>query len=107
MSDPITLQPDAVAALGAELSGLAGELAEDAALCGSTAASLRTALGGAEGAQAGDAGSGWARLTGVLAARAEAVGVILGAAVDAYRAADARLYSCIGPERHGSPRHPR
>ena len=107
MSDPITVQPDAVAALGAELSGLAGELAEDAALCGSTASSLRTALAGAEGAQAGDAGSGWARLTGVLAARGKAVGAALGAAADTYRAADARLSSCIGPDRPGSPRHPR
>ncbi len=107
MSDPITVRPDVVAALGAELSALAGELAEDAALCGSTASSLRTALAGAEGTLAGDAGSGWARLAGVLAARAEAVGATLVAAVDAYRAADARLSSCIGPDRRSSPGFPR
>ena len=102
MSSTISVQLDAVQALAAELTALAVELDDDAALCGSTAGSLAAALGGEEGWAAGDAGTAWAALIGLLAARARAVAGTLAAAVDSYRAADLVLAQRIGSRRSDS-----
>jgi hypothetical protein len=99
MSLTISVQLDAVQALAAELTALAADLDDDAALCGSTAGSLAAALGGEEGWTAADAGSAWAGMMGVLAARARAVAGTLAAAVDSYRAADLVLAERIGSRR--------
>lgn len=103
MSSPITVEPDVIDGLAAELAALAGELAEDAALCRSTAASLHAALGGHEGWVAGAAGTAWAGLAQVVADRADAVAATLVAAMAAYRTADAALSEQIDPgaRRHG------
>ena len=95
----IRVQLDVVAALAAELAGLAAELDDDARLCRSAAATLSTALGGDEGWAAGSTGGLWAALTGLIAARTRAMGGTLAAAVDAYRAADLALAHRIGAGR--------
>jgi hypothetical protein len=95
MSSPITVEPDAVEGLATELSALAAELDDEAALCRSTAASLDAALGGHEGWTAGAAGTAWATLAQVMADRGSAVATTLVAAMTAYRAADATLSTQI------------
>jgi hypothetical protein len=104
MSSPIAVEPDVVEGLAAELSALAAELADDAALCRSTAISLDAALGGQEGWTAGAAGTGWAALAQVVADRADAVAASLVAAMAAYRAAEATISEQIAPgtRPHGS-----
>jgi hypothetical protein len=104
MSSPITVEPDVVDGLAAELAALAAELADDAALCRSTAASLDAALGGHEGWTAAAAGTAWASLAHVVADRADAVAVTLVAAMLAYRAADATLSEQMHPGRGPGPR---
>jgi hypothetical protein len=95
MSSPITVEPDAVEGLAAELAALAAELDDEAALCRSTAASLDAALGGHEGWTAGAAGSAWAVLAQRVADRGSAVATTLVAAMSAYRAADATFSAQI------------
>lgn len=87
----ITVRLDAVEALAAELSVLAGELADDAALCHSAATSLYSGLSGDTGWSAGSAATGWGGLAEVVAARSGAVAATLASAVAAYRAADVAL----------------
>jgi hypothetical protein len=101
MSSPITVEPDVVEGLAAELSALAAELADDAALCRSTAASLDDAFGGHEGWTASAAGTAWAGLAQLVSDRAAAVAATLVAAMAAYRAADATLSEQM---RSGVPR---
>ena len=91
-ADPtISVQLDAVQALAAELAVLSSQLADDAALCRSGAASLIQALAWDAGWAAGSAATAWATLTGIVAGRTEALAGPLVAAVASYRAADAEL----------------
>jgi hypothetical protein len=91
-ADPtISVQLDAVQALAAELAVLSSQLADDAALCRSGAASLIQALARDAGWAAGSAATGWATLTGIVADRTDAVAGTLVTAVASYRAADAEL----------------
>ena len=99
MSTVISIEPDEVAALAAELATLATQLAGEVALCTSTAASLRGALGGDEGWHAGAAGTAWAQLLLLVQGRTAGVAGMLTAAVDSYRASDGLLAGCIAAER--------
>lgn len=101
MCSPITVHPDAVGGLAAELTALAAELHDEARLCRSTAVSLRSAMEGHEGWTAGAAGTAWAALVQVLADRGSAVAVTLTAAVSAYAAEDATLAGRIGAPQAG------
>jgi hypothetical protein len=101
MSSIISVQLDAVQALAAELSALAAELDDEAALCRSTAGSLAAALPGNEGWVAAGAGTAWSELTGLLADRARAVAGTLAAAVDSYRATELALSEQIASPRGG------
>jgi hypothetical protein len=99
----ITVRLDAVEALAAELSALAGELSDDAALCRSTATSLYVALSGDEGWSAGSAATAWAAVADVVAARSGAVAGTLVSAVAAYRAADAVMAQRLAFARSEKP----
>jgi hypothetical protein len=99
----ITVRLDAVEALAAELSVLAGDLSDDAALCRSAAASLYAALSGDTGWWAGSAATTWSALTEVVAARSGAVAGSLVSAVGAYRAAEAALAERIAFARSEKP----
>jgi hypothetical protein len=99
----ITVRLDAVEALAAELSALAAELSDDAALCRSAATSLYSALSGDEGWSAGSAATAWASLADVVGARAGAVAGTLVSAVAAYRAADLALAERIAVGRSEKP----
>jgi hypothetical protein len=85
----ITVQLDATAALADELALLAAQLADEQPLCRGAAGDLRAALDGGTGVLAAGCATGWAELTGVLAQRCAVTGRALGAAVDAYRDAEA------------------
>jgi hypothetical protein len=99
MSTIIRVQLDAVTALAAELSALAGELDDQTRLCRSAASSLFAALPGEEGLTAGAAGGTWAALLAALADRTAAVSGVLGRSVNAYRAEDAALAGRIPTPR--------
>lgn len=99
MSSIISVQLDAVQAMADELAGLARELDDEAALCRSTSASIATALPGEEGWAAAEAATVWSDLTAAVADRCRAVGVLLSAAVESYRATDAALARRITPRR--------
>jgi hypothetical protein len=91
-ADPtISIQLDTVQALAAELAVLSSQLADDAALCRSGAASLVEALARDVGWAADSAASTWATLAGIVADRTHAVAGTLAAAVASYRTADAEL----------------
>jgi len=85
------VEPGLLGALAAELSALAGELADDAALCRSTAGSFTTALGGADGWTAGSTAAAWAALEEQLADGATTLAGTLTAAAAAYTAHDSSL----------------
>ncbi|MGY1591100.1 hypothetical protein ACI79D_03885 [Geodermatophilus sp. SYSU D00708] len=102
MSGTITAQLDAIDALADELAHLATELADDARLCGSTAVSLGTALGGEAGEQAGAAGTGWSTLLDLLAQHTDVLAGTLRAAVDSYRLTDATLSDRLLARRQGT-----
>ena len=91
----ISVRPDAVAALAAELATLAGELADDAAACRSAATSLHTAFPGEEGWATASAATAWAALTEAVAARTGAVADTVLAALSAYRTVDTAIASRI------------
>lgn len=88
MPTVVSIQLDHVEALAAELAALAGALSDDVALCTSSAARLRAALGGDEGWHAGAAAAGWAGLLRLLRADTDAVASTLTAATVSYRAVD-------------------
>ncbi|UOY00035.1 hypothetical protein [Blastococcus sp. PRF04-17] len=97
----ITVLPDALEALAAELAVLAGELAEDADLCRSTGHSFLAALGDVEGWTAQTATTRWAGLQEVLADSASALAGTLSAAAADYSAQDRSLAARIatrGPD---------
>jgi hypothetical protein len=99
MSSILAVQLEAVDELAAELVALAAELAGDAELCRSTAASLQAALEGDEGATAAAAAGAWGALTGAVADRTAAIAGTLRAAVVAYRSADEAFAERIGSSR--------
>src|SRR3954466_11824163 len=97
-ADPtISIQLDTVQALAAELAVLSSQLADDAALCRSGAASLIQALARDAGWAAGSPATAWAALTGIVSDRTDAVAATLVAAVASYRAADAELADGMHP----------
>ena len=100
MSATIAAEFDAIAALAAELAGLAAELTEDAQLCRSTAVSLGTAVSGRIGERAGAAGSGWAATLELLGREAGARAATVSAAVDSSRMADATRADRVLTRRH-------
>ena len=107
MSHPLpyasfTVRPDDVEGLAAELTALAGELADDAGRVRSAASWCPAALDGPEGWAANATVTAWARLQEILVARAGALGDTLSAAAAAYRAEDAALAG--RPQRSSAPR---
>jgi len=92
----ITVEPDAVAAIAAELSALAGELSDDAALCRSAAASFLSALSGDEGWASGETATAWARLGGAGADRRAAGRGTLPAGWVPYRRGGGGRAWCVG-----------
>jgi hypothetical protein len=102
LSATITAELDAIDALADELAGLATELADDAALCRSTAVSLGTALGGEAGERAGAAGTGWGALLDLVAQHTGGLAATLRAAVDSYRLTDATLADRLLARRQGA-----
>jgi hypothetical protein len=104
LADPtFSVRPDAVVALAAELTTLAGELADDAAACRSAATSLSTALSRDEGWAARATATAWAALAEAVADRSSAVADTLVHALAAYAAADAALASRMGPGAAAGP----
>jgi hypothetical protein len=99
----IAVRLDAVEALAAELSSLACELVDEAALCRSATGSLHAGLSGDEGWSAGSAATTWAALAEVVGARSGAVAGTLASAVAAYRAADAALAQRLAFARSEKP----
>lgn len=91
MAPRISVQPDALAALAAELAALASALSTDGERCRSAAGVLDTALGGREGAAAAAVATAWGDLAGALADGTGAVAGTLRAAAAAYRGADEEL----------------
>ena len=97
--DLVLVRPEALASLAGELTGLAGELLDDADRCRAAAGSLSTALDGEEGWSAGATGTAWAGLEEVLARRTAALAQTVDGAVRSYLDADARRAGWIGRRR--------
>jgi hypothetical protein len=95
-ADRFLIRPEAVAALGDELTGLAAELLDDADRCRGAAGALATGLDGEEGWSAGAAGTAWAGLQDVLAERTAALARTVDGAVRDYLDEDARMAGAIG-----------
>lgn len=100
MEPGITVQPDELGLLAAQLSALAAELDDGARTCRATAVRLTGALGGDEGWRAGAVATAWGALAALLAARAGAVAATLVSAAGAYRATDAALADGLTAVRH-------
>jgi hypothetical protein len=90
VSEPISVQVDAVQGLADELAGLSSALTDDQQLCSVAAGSLWSALEGTPGYWASAAGTGWAGVLGLLAERSGAVATTLSAVCEAYRRAEAQ-----------------
>ena len=101
MSHLISVQLDALARLLEELTVLGRQLDDEARLSASTGTSLESALSGAVGVAAGEAGAEWSAVLTALAARALAVAATLDQALAAYRAADAGIAERIGAGPRG------
>lgn len=98
-ADSVLVRPEGLAALAAELAGLATELFDDAERCRVAAGSLAAALDGEEGWNAGAAGTAWAALEEVLAGRASALARTVTDAVQAYLDGDAGIAGWMGRSR--------
>ena len=98
-AEEISVRPAALRALAAELSVLAGELADDAELCRSTGHSLLTALGDREGWPAHAAAWAWGRSQVLLADSTSALARTLDAAAGHYTDQDRSLAAAIGAGR--------
>jgi hypothetical protein len=96
MSSTISVQLDALDALAAELTALAGELRDDADRCASAAGALATGLNQDESLTAAWAARSWAAFADAVADATRAVAATLGAAVTAYRTAEAARTEAIG-----------
>ncbi|SFE10567.1 hypothetical protein [Blastococcus tunisiensis] len=97
--DAVLVHPAAVTALAGELTGLGGELLDDAEDCRALAGRLPAALEGEPGWTAGAAAAAWAGLLEVLAERTAALARTLAAVVQAYLDEDARLAGGIDGRR--------
>jgi hypothetical protein len=104
MSQPISVQIDAVQGLADELAGLAAALAADGQLCSEAAGPLWAALEGSPGYWAAGTATGWAGVLEVLAQRSSAVAATLSAACDSYRRAEVALARLLGGALVGRPR---
>ena len=99
MSSTISVQLDALDALAGELTALAGDLSDDADRCASAAGALAAGLNRDEGLTAAWGANRWAALARAVAEATHAVGATLGAAVTAYRAAEAARAESIDRRR--------
>jgi hypothetical protein len=97
MGAPVEVGPEELAALAAELTALAAELADDADGCRAAAAGLADALTGPEGRRAGVLLTAGASLTRALADDAAGLARTLTAALDSYRSLDAALAGRLTP----------
>jgi hypothetical protein len=99
MSSTITVQLDSLDALAGELTGLAGELSDDADRCAAAGSVLASGLNRDEGLTAVWAAATWAALARAVAEATQAVAATLGAAVLSYRSAEAARAESIGRRR--------
>ena len=104
MEPGISVSPDELGALAAQLSALAGELHENARTCRSAGVVLRDALGGDEGWRAGVVARAWSSLVEVVAERAAVVAATLASAPGTYAAADAALAARLIEDPSRRPR---
>ena len=88
MSEPLSVQPDQVGALAAQLAALAAGLVDDATRC--SGPGVAAALPGEVGWTAATAVTGWSALAGSLAARLTVASTTLAAAMNAYADAEAQ-----------------
>lgn len=88
MSSTITARLDLLEALAGELTGLAGELADDADRCVQASYALSSGLGRDTGLTAAAAARGWATLARALSDGTRSTAGALTAAVTAYRLAE-------------------
>jgi hypothetical protein len=101
MSSTITARLDLLEALAGELTGLAGELSDDAERCARAARALSAGLGRDEGLTAGAGARGWATLARSLSEGTRSVAGALAAAVTAYRLAERGRAEQLRPGGHG------
>lgn len=101
MSSTITARLDLLEALAGELTGLAGELSDDADRCALAAGALIAGLARDEGLTAGAAARGWAILARALSDGTRSVGGALAVAVTAYRLAERSRTEQLRPGGHG------
>ena len=106
-ADEISVRPAALHVLAAELSVLAGELADDADLCRSTGHSFLSALGDREGWPAHAAARTWAGVQALLAENTAALARTLDDVAGHQAAHDQALAARIGAGRPGSQASPR
>lgn len=93
ISDPsagpvLTVRPDALTGLAAELTGLAVELSDEVVRCRGAGPSFAVALPGDEGWTAARVATVWGSVLEVVAARAGVLAGTLEGAAAAYRAAE-------------------
>jgi hypothetical protein len=102
--EPISVQPAGLQAFAAELVALAGELADDAELCRSTARSFATALGGEEGWTTQGCAVAWAAVEELLAGGAQALAVTFADVAQRYADEDDALAAGIrAAQPYGAP----
>jgi hypothetical protein len=98
-AEAVLVEPDAVAALAAELSTLAAELLADASTCEAAASSFVAALGGHEGRRLRATATAWASVYRLLADRTAALAATMVAAAAATVAHDSVLAGGVGTSR--------
>lgn len=96
----MSVEPDLVDGLAADLLGLAADLADEADECSRAAGSIETAVDGTVGERAASAGRSWSRLLECLSQQVAACSTALYTVAAEYRAADAALAQELG----GGPR---
>lgn len=101
MSTTITARLDLLEGLACELTGLAGELSDDADRCAQAAGALSAGLGRGEGLTAVAAARGWSTLARALSDGTRSVAGALAAAVTAYRLAEQGRAEQLRPGGHG------
>jgi hypothetical protein len=106
-AESVVVEPDAVAALAAELSALAADLLDDAATCEGAATSFIAALGEGDGRRPSTTAGAWAALYRLLAGQTAALAATLTTAVAATVAHDSALAVGIGTHRPDEGTGPR
>ena len=101
MSAPLSVRPDGVGALAAQLAALAARLADDATRCSGSGPAA--ALPGEVGWTAAAAVDAWDALARTLAARLTAVSTTLTAAMGAYHDAEAQRAARLSGGRGAGP----